>query len=264
MDSGSYLEDNQNSILEFEDFWVRNGSIRFNWRVNGEPTYDGMTFYIDGAEAIPFTSTHFSGYSSFSVGAGSHKLKFVYSKDYSVSVGDDKAFLYELILEGIDYADSECVPCAPGKFNNITAQDQCTVCPFGYYSDQYGASSCKPCASNSYAFEGSSSCTARVACTENDYEMRTTPCRPGVLMDYIYNWKSPKICDDTNFNLPANVYNVTCFDCQPGQFRPQGDYICRNCNPGTYLTSQNTCVECGQGSYAPRLSTHSRWDHWPS
>jgi hypothetical protein len=74
-------------------------AIKFHWKVSSEEGYDYLEFYIDGA-----LNDHISGEidweeKSYHVSSGSHTLKWVYRKDFSVSSGSDTAWVDQLELE---------------------------------------------------------------------------------------------------------------------------------------------------------------------
>ena len=224
--------------------------------------YDGFTFYIDDVVMIPFTSNKYLSWSSFNVSRGTHMLTFKYSKDYSVSSGEDRAFIYTLIFEGTQFADSQCTLCSPGTYISSPGGSECFPCSQNTNASSFGSSQCSPCPAGTYSFEGSANCTRKAPCRTWDYESIYTPCRPGVVMDHFYQWRKPFICDNTNLALPANETNIPCFPCQPGQQRQGGDYVCRPCETGKYLVG-STCMDCGPGMFAPKLNIVSRWDMYP-
>ena len=64
----------------------------FDYRVDGEPKYDGLTVYVDRTVVLEKQSTVFDyTLKVVNLTAGYHFVQFVYSKDQSVSQGADKA-----------------------------------------------------------------------------------------------------------------------------------------------------------------------------
>jgi hypothetical protein len=72
--------------------------IEFYWYVSSENNYDFFEFYIDGNREIRQSGT--SGWNKFSkaLTKGEHTFQWRYYKDGSVSSGDDRAYIDNLIL----------------------------------------------------------------------------------------------------------------------------------------------------------------------
>lgn len=84
------------------------GSISFEWRVSSQSGFDFLSFYLDGTLVSRISGN--AGWTLFdlSFGAGTHSLKWVYSKDASLSMGADCGW-----LDHVDRAewDSRERPC---------------------------------------------------------------------------------------------------------------------------------------------------------
>ena len=76
------------------DFYVQgNGEFSFWYRVDSEITYDRLQFYLDGQlEATWSGSVDWTRWAR-TLATGSHQFRWVYSKDSSVSVGADAAWI---------------------------------------------------------------------------------------------------------------------------------------------------------------------------
>ncbi len=75
---------------------VNGGDMSFWYRVSSEDTYDFFNFYVDGVRVV-----HVSGNGSWTqyattLSAGSHELKWEYTKDVSVSSYSDTAWIDDL------------------------------------------------------------------------------------------------------------------------------------------------------------------------
>jgi len=72
------------------------GNITFYRKVSSESGYDYLTFYIDGAEKGDWSGEEDWAAVSFAVTAGTRTFEWVYSKDGSVSEGDDAAWIDDI------------------------------------------------------------------------------------------------------------------------------------------------------------------------
>jgi hypothetical protein len=93
----SALGDNQSSTMETTISGVT--SVKFWWHVSSETNYDYLQFYIDGVKQDQISGTTSWAQKSYTVTSGSHTLKWVYDKDYSVSSGSDIGWVDRLELQ---------------------------------------------------------------------------------------------------------------------------------------------------------------------
>ena len=72
--------------------------IEFYWHVSSENNYDWFEFYIDGNREIRESGT--SGWNKYSktLAKGEHTFQWRYYKDGSVSSGDDRAYIDNLVI----------------------------------------------------------------------------------------------------------------------------------------------------------------------
>jgi cysteine-rich repeat protein len=90
----------QSSTMELVNLPIpANGTVTFWYRVSSEQSFDYLRFYIDGVQqgngwsgAVPWAQA------SYNVAAGNHTLRWVYSKDGSVVVGEDAAFIDDVYI----------------------------------------------------------------------------------------------------------------------------------------------------------------------
>ncbi len=92
----SALGNNQSSTMETTISGKT--SVSFYWKVSSEAKYDYLKFYIDGVLQEQISGTVGWTLKSYSVSSGSHTLKWIYDKDYSVSSGSDAGWVDRLIL----------------------------------------------------------------------------------------------------------------------------------------------------------------------
>jgi hypothetical protein len=94
------IGNNQSSWLQTTV--VGPGTLSFYWKVSSESDYDYLEFYIDGVRQ----SGHISGdvdwqKKIFSIGTGSHTLRWVYVKDDYVSGGSDCGWLDKVVYANL-------------------------------------------------------------------------------------------------------------------------------------------------------------------
>ena len=92
------IEDNQNSEMIITQLVNGNDSISFFRKVSSENNYDYLRFYIDGVQKGQWCGTVDWSKVIFPVTSGIHTFKWAYSKDYSVSAGDDCAWVDYIIF----------------------------------------------------------------------------------------------------------------------------------------------------------------------
>ena len=101
--SGSYaaragaIGHNSSSWLEL-NLSLGAGTVSFWYRVSSESGYDYLRFYVDGVEKAKWSGETGWQYASLSVTAGTHTLRWEYSKDSSVVAGSDTAWLDDIRL----------------------------------------------------------------------------------------------------------------------------------------------------------------------
>ncbi len=90
------LVHNEEAILET----VISGytTIKFHWKVSSEANYDYLQFYIDGILKDQVAGETDWEEKIYSISSGQHTLKWIYSKDHSISKGADTAWIDKLEL----------------------------------------------------------------------------------------------------------------------------------------------------------------------
>jgi len=100
--SGAMADDQQS--------WMQTAStcpstLNFWWKVSSEANYDYLRFTVDGVEqgAAPGISgeVDWTQVSGIGIPAGSHALRWIYSKDVSVSDGSDSGWVDQVVLTRI-------------------------------------------------------------------------------------------------------------------------------------------------------------------
>jgi len=95
------------SDLEFSNLQVTyevltDDSIRFCSRVSSEPDYDFLRFYIDNVKKADWSGDTGWIHSAFPVSAGLHTFRWSYEKDITLSVGEDAAWVDNIIFPPVD------------------------------------------------------------------------------------------------------------------------------------------------------------------
>ncbi len=87
------INDSQTAGLELNADIISDGDISFYYKVSSESNYDYLRFYIDGVLQGEWAGTVPWAYFEYPVSAGNHTFLWAYEKDYSVSNGDDMAWI---------------------------------------------------------------------------------------------------------------------------------------------------------------------------
>ena len=137
--SGSYsaqtgaIGDSETSTLRVT-LDCESGTIAFYLRVSSESGYDFLTFHIDGVEKDTWSGEEGWAEVSFPVTAGTRTFKWTYSKDGSVSEGDDTAWIDDIVFPIV----GNSVPQPPSPDGVITEGD--LVMGEGYADSRYETS----------------------------------------------------------------------------------------------------------------------------
>jgi hypothetical protein len=110
-------------ITHSQQSWVQTSvagpiTLSFWWATSSEGTWDKLTFYVDGA-VVAYISGE-TGWSKMikALTNGTHVLKWVYSKDGSVSSGSDVGWLDEVVLSTVPLWTSQ-----PASTNLFSGED---------------------------------------------------------------------------------------------------------------------------------------------
>jgi PKD repeat protein len=103
---------NQSTTIETDVTVGSTQAVKFYWKVSSEASYDYLRFYIDGVEKTKIAGTVDWTQVAYNITAGTHTLKWSYTKDVSVSSGSDCGWVDKLeitapasdpIAEAVDY-----------------------------------------------------------------------------------------------------------------------------------------------------------------
>ena len=103
---------NESTTIETDVTVTSTQAVKFYWKVSSENNYDYLRFYIDDVEQTQISGTVDWTQVAYNITAGTHTLKWSYTKDYSVSSGSDCGWVDKLeiadptadpIAEAVDY-----------------------------------------------------------------------------------------------------------------------------------------------------------------
>ena len=92
----------QTSEIEVTLEIISDGEISFWKKVSSESSYDYLRFYIDDNEQSKWSGTVDWSQETFGVTSGVHTFRWAYTKDMSVSSGDDCAWIDDIIFPPIN------------------------------------------------------------------------------------------------------------------------------------------------------------------
>ena len=99
--SGS-INDNQSTSLSIMIECFCEGEISFYRKVSSENNFDKLYFYIDGTEKGNWSGEVNWSQITYPLAIGHHELKWTYEKDFSVSSGQDCAWLDNIVFPPTD------------------------------------------------------------------------------------------------------------------------------------------------------------------
>jgi hypothetical protein len=77
-------------------------TVNFDWKVRSESGWDYLSFYIDNVYQTAMSGYREWGNVSFSISAGAHTLKWIYSKDSSLTYYEDSGWIDNITVGGVD------------------------------------------------------------------------------------------------------------------------------------------------------------------
>ena len=90
------IGDNQSTTIETDVTVGSTQAVKFYWKVSSEANYDYLRFYIDGVEKTSIAGTVDWTQVAYNISAGTHTLKWSFTKDGSVSSGSDCGWVDKL------------------------------------------------------------------------------------------------------------------------------------------------------------------------
>ncbi|MFN8176771.1 MAG: S8 family serine peptidase [bacterium] len=99
------ITDSQASTMQLSLTLISAGNVSFWYTVSSESGYDYLRFYIDGVQQGQWSGAVAWTQATYPIASGSHTLTWTYSKDGSVSVGSDAAWVDFIDLPPVGYAE---------------------------------------------------------------------------------------------------------------------------------------------------------------
>jgi hypothetical protein len=170
---------NTRSVLVTTVHLYQDGHLTFTAKVDGELHYDQLYLFIDATPSIGRLGTIQSGTGvaeiipnsqtpvayTYNLTAGFHTIYWIYSKDATMNIGSDRAYIYSVEITAMSMHNDYCTECIPGWFSeasDTTGATSCSICPRNTFSNTTGSSSCLSCAEDSFSYPGDTNCTARL------------------------------------------------------------------------------------------------------
>ena len=97
--------------------------LSFYWKVSSEADWDFLHFYIDGELQDSISGEVDWSPRSYSLGFGSHTLRWIYAKDGSASGGSDCGWIDHVVLNPSDSHTLTLTPGGPGTGRVIVGAD---------------------------------------------------------------------------------------------------------------------------------------------
>lgn len=89
-----------------EEAWIETtfegpGRLSFWWKVSSEQDYDYLTLWVDGRKSSEISGEVDWEERSLLLSAGTHRVRWTYSKDIGIAMGDDRASLDSVVYDRI-------------------------------------------------------------------------------------------------------------------------------------------------------------------
>ena len=94
------IDHDQQSTMRLAVSTPAGGRVAFQRRVSSEQDFDFLRFIVDGVERTRWSGEVPFGEAAFDLAAGDHVLEWAYTKDGSVSAGQDRAQVDDVVLDG--------------------------------------------------------------------------------------------------------------------------------------------------------------------
>ena len=146
---------------------------------------------------------------------------------------------------GTYISNSNCVPCAEGKYMNENghASNDCKECPTGYQQDNVKQIECKECLAGLQQDE-----TGQIQCKE---------CLVGRYSNIVQSFSC---LECANGKYQSEKSQITCDDCPEGYYRNTvGKSSCEQCAVGQYGDQMHlsSCKNCKKGQYSNVVQSSS-------
>lgn len=96
--SNPEIDDRETSWIRITITMPKNGYIRFWWSVSSENGFDYLRFYDNGRQKAVISGYVNWKVKEFTLSSGSHTIEFKYTKDGSVTIGQDKGWVDQVYV----------------------------------------------------------------------------------------------------------------------------------------------------------------------
>ncbi|BDX06652.1 reprolysin-like metallopeptidase [Planctobacterium marinum] len=111
--SSAEISDEETSSISLSEYFAE-GTMSFYFKVSSESNWDYLNFYIDDSLQVQWSGELDWQEYSFDIEEGQHTLTWQYSKDGSISNGDDKAWIDNIVYRA---ARENLADGTPGDFD---------------------------------------------------------------------------------------------------------------------------------------------------
>ncbi len=118
-------------ISQFETTVQGPGSGSFRWQSSSEVLFDFLRFAIDGEQQISISGKNDWSKETFSIPEGEHVVSWAYTKDESLSVGDDRGYVDNFIFSSENIITPQIVSETTNKVANPGANVEFVIIATG-------------------------------------------------------------------------------------------------------------------------------------
>lgn len=257
---------NLRSEMRLDVTLIKDGSVVFDYEVDAERTYDGLSFYVDEQTSSPMLNltsvTESTQTLEVPLSKGRHTLTWLYSKDNAFTKGKDMAEVKRIVVYGSDKRSKTCVACPKGTSTSAPGSDECSPCGleqiWSLNSTATGSMArvghCVNCPDGTHADDARTACVASPSCGTDDMDEVYSACSADGTRTKSFVWKPSLSCIRTPGALPPTVQEA-CPSCPLGYVQSvdaTGAYLrCAPCPSGHYRDEgMDACQVCASGSYA--------------
>ncbi|MBU5687804.1 MAG: hypothetical protein KQA31_00115, partial [Candidatus Aenigmarchaeota archaeon] len=163
--SSGTINHNQKSWIDVDIYYSSDGYLSFYWKVSSEPQYDYLVFCIDNDNACSSSGGYIDRISGnvgwtkkiYNVSKGIHSFRWLYEKDDSVSIGDDKGYIDRIEFIDGGYVFANYINTTDLYLTNLFSREKIflgTLTSNSKFHVQWSSTNCgTQCFSNAAIFE---------------------------------------------------------------------------------------------------------------
>ena len=166
-----------------------------------------------------------------------------------------------LCAPGKKFTGSECVDCAMGQYTSDMIQsmnDNCQLCPTGFFQDATGSAGCRECRPGFFGPEVAMPKCSECVPGQHQDEFKMNACKncPAGYQQDDRRGIICKICPvgryESSTRNDTHVNDEACTRCPAGRYEDQrGSPLCKVCEPGRFQTDTGeiSCQLCDFGKF---------------